>query len=243
MAPIAPLFAHPPPGLRTIHHIPKPARAACAAALADTLDGVVNEPQSTKAWTALLHFGSLFLHVTERGGKRWNISSILLKRLNTGPTSADDHSDLPTIHCKSDADSARAAAISTKLEEGNITAAVMILWSDDSPADFSSSNLDRLRGKHPSEHAGARPSANPMEKPALQVSEIAVLKVVRSFPAGSTGVSDGIRPQHLLELVQYKEMGNRLLTSLTAFVNSQLDERCHKDFAQILFGGRLLAME
>ena len=38
-------------------------------------------------------------------------------------------------------------------------------------------------------------------------------------------------------------MGNRLLTSLTAFVSSLLDGRCHKDFAQILFGGRLLAME
>ena len=110
--------------------------------------------------------------------------------------------------------------------------------------DFSSSNLDRLRAKHPSEHAGARPSTNPAEKPALQVSEISVLKAVRSFPAGSAGGSDGIRPQHLLELVQSKKMGNRLLTSLTAFVNALLlHGRCHKDFAQILFGGRLLSME
>ena len=108
--------------------------------------------------------------------------------------------------------------------------------------DFSSSNLDRLRDKHPNEHAGARPSVNPAEKPALQVSEISVLKAVRYFPAGSTGGPDGIRPQHLIERDQFKEMGNRLLTSHTAFVNSLLDGRCHKDFAQILFGGRL-AME
>ena len=172
--------------------------------MADTLDGVVKQPQSTKAWTALRHS---FLRVPERGGQLRNISFILLKRLNTGPTSADDHSDLSTIHREGDADSARAAAISTKLEEGNITAAVRILCSDDSPADFSSSNLDRLRGKHPSEHAVARHSANPAEKPALQVSEIVVLKAVRSFPAGSAGGPDGIRPQHLLELVQSKEMG------------------------------------
>ena len=144
---------------------------------------------------------------------------------------------------QSDADSARVAAISTKLEEGNITAAVRILSSDDSSADFSSSNLDRLRGKHPSEHAGARPSANPAENPALQVFEIAILIAVRSFPAGPAGGPDGIRPQHLLELVQSKEMRNRLLTSLTAFVNSLLDGKCHKDFVQILFGGRLIAME
>ena len=134
----------------------------------------------------------------------------MLKRLNT---SADDHLDLPTIHRNGDADSARAAAISTKLEEGNITAAVMILCPDDRPADFASSNLDRLSGKHPSEYAGARPSANPAEKPALQVSEIAFLKAVRYYPDGSAGGPDGIRPQRLRELVQSKKMEIRLLTS------------------------------
>ena len=38
-------------------------------------------------------------------------------------------------------------------------------------------------------------------------------------------------------------MGNRLLTSLTAFLNALLDGKCHKGFAQILFGERLLAMQ
>ena len=38
-------------------------------------------------------------------------------------------------------------------------------------------------------------------------------------------------------------MENRVLTSLTAFVNALLDGKCHREFAQILCGGRLLAME
>ena len=38
-------------------------------------------------------------------------------------------------------------------------------------------------------------------------------------------------------------MGNRLLTSLIALFNSLFDGRCHKEFTQILFGGRLLSMK
>ena len=129
---------------------------------------------------------SFRLLISECPRARWQTTKYFFHpavTANTGRNSADDHPDLPMIHHKSDADSARAAAISNKLEERNITTAVSNLCSDDSPADFSSSKLDRLCGKHPSEHAGARLSANPVEKPARQVSEIAVLKAVRSFPA------------------------------------------------------------
>ena len=54
---------------------------------------------------------------------------------------------------------------------------------------------------------------------ALQVSEDNVLGASRSFPAGSAAGPDGIRSQHLLELVQSCEVGSRLLNSVTAFVN------------------------
>ena len=182
-------------------------QAACAAALADTLDSVVKEPQSTKAWTTLLHFGSSFLCGSERGGKQRNISFILLKRLNTGPTSVNDHSDRPTINRKGRCRLGEGGINIQQTQEREYHSAVRILCSDDSPADFSSSNLDRLRDKHPSEHAGAYPSSNPAEKLALQVSEIAIIKAVRSFPAGSTGGPDDIRSQHLLELVSLKKWG------------------------------------
>ena len=101
--------------------------------------------------------------------------------MNNSSSSSNDNNYKNNNNCKDDADSTRAAAISTKPEEGNITAAGSILCSDDSSADFSSSNLNRIRGKQPNEHAGARPSANSAEKPALQVSKIAVHKAVRSF--------------------------------------------------------------
>ena len=51
-----------------------------------------------------------------------------------------------------------------------------------------------------------------------------------SFPAGSAAGTDGIRPQRLLELVQSREAGPQLLTSVTAFANLLLADKCHSDY-------------
>jgi len=66
---------------------------------------------------------------------------------------------------------------------------------------------------------------------------------IRSFPAGSSGGPDGVRPQHILDLVNCRESGPALLTSLTAFVNVLLEGRCSPEVSPILFGGLLMALE
>ena len=48
-------------------------------------------------------------------------------------------------------------------------------------------------------------------------------RAIRSFPPGSSAGPDGLRPKHLLELIQYRENGKSLLTAITAFVNILLD--------------------
>ena len=106
-----------------------------------------------------------------------------------------------------------------------------------------SSHLEKLKHKHAPEHNEIRvpPSSDGMQ--ALQVSEDKALGAIRSFPAGSAAGPDGIRPQHLLELVQSREAGPRLLTSVTAFANLLLAGNCHSDYQHILFGGKLLALD
>ena len=76
------------------------------------------------------------------------------------------------------------AAITSKLEDGNISAAVRLLCSEDTPAEFTSDNLGKLQDKHPLEHMGVRIPPMSDNMPALQVSEDTVLKAIRSFPAG-----------------------------------------------------------
>ena len=132
------------------------------------------------------------------------------------------------------------AAITSKLEDGNISAAVRLLCSKDTPTEFTRANLGKLQDKHPLEHMGARIPHTPDNMPALQVSEDTVLKAIRSLPAGSAPGPDGIKLQHLLELVQSQEAGPGLLTAVTTFVNSLLNGKCHDNYQHILFGGKLI---
>ena len=62
-----------------------------------------------------------------------------------------------------------------------------------------------------------------------------------SFPAGSAGGPDGLRPQHIRDMLLCRESGSEFLTALTAFVNLVLAGDCPADVASVFFGGRLIA--
>ena len=64
-----------------------------------------------------------------------------------------------------------------------------------------------------------------------------------SFPAGSVSGPDGLRPQHLRDLLLSSESGPDLLSASTAFANLMLAGGCQARVAPIFFGGRLLALD
>ena len=76
----------------------------------------------------------------------------------------------------------------------------------------------------------------------MEVDDSDIRKAIMSFPAGSVGGSDGLRPQHLKELISCRESGQDILTDLTAFVNMVLAGRYPKSVTPVFFGGRMLAL-
>ena len=114
--------------------------------------------------------------------------------------------------------------------------------SDEVIADFSAETLAKLQLKHPAEYEGI--SYPPMLPPStsLQVGEEDIFRAICFFPAGSSGGPDGLRPQHLIEMVQSREAGPGLLLALTQFTNILLQGRCHPAYQNIIFGGRLIAL-
>jgi len=65
---------------------------------------------------------------------------------------------------------------------------------------------------------------------------------VLSFPAGSAGGPDGLRPQHIRDMLLCREAESGFITALTAFVNMTLSSRCPSEVAPVFFGGHLLAL-
>jgi len=192
-------------------------------------------------WKDLLQFGRETLIQPLRGGKRHNLASIIKKR-TVEPYNAD-HELVSHRTKKPDAATLLANAVSAKIEDGNLKAAIRIMCSEDKPASNSDSVYAQLLDKHPSPppERGVIPDAQPMV--AVQMTEPDVLQAIRSFPAGSAGGPDGVRPQHVLEMVNCREAGPELLSALTGFVNCLLQGEIHPRVSPVLFSGNLIALE
>ena len=93
-----------------------------------------------------------------------------------------------------------AARVSSKLEEGDFRGAVCIASSNDSLADFSEGTLGALKAKHPPSDASYDIPVDVLDS-FIPVSSHEVVRAIRSFPNGSSGGPDGLRPQHLKDMI------------------------------------------
>jgi hypothetical protein len=136
------------------------------------------------------------------------------------------------------------AAVNSKLEDGNIRAAVRILSDESRPVAPTADNFRLLLEKHPQDPIpeSCQQLPDPITTHPLQVTEAEVAQAVRSFPAGSSGGPDGLRPGHLAELINHRESSALLLKALTDFTNLVLAGGCPTKVRQIFFGGNLIAL-
>jgi len=127
------------------------------------------------------------------------------------------------------------------LEDGNIKAAIRILSSEEGPVTPSANSFSSLKSKQPTASKPCDGLPNPSQFSSLSVTESDVRRAVLSFPSGSAGGPDGLRPQHLRDLMLCQESGHEFSSSLTAFTNLILAGGCPADISPIFFGSRLLA--
>ena len=116
--------------------------------------------------------------------------------------------------------------MSAKREHGNVRAAIRLLMLEVSPAVPSPEAVNAIREKH---HLSSSvltdlPASQPQQ--CVSMDECEVCKAVLSFPAGSAGRPDGLRPQHIRDLLMCREAGPEFLRTLTAFVNQVLSGGC-----------------
>ena len=99
-----------------------------------------------------------------------------------------------------------------------------------------------LSSFHPPASAGRRalPAASIA---ALQVTPLEVKQAITSFPNGSAGGPDGLRPQHLKDLVSGGDGAETLLEAITELINIMLAGRVPLAIRPTLFGGALTAIQ
>jgi hypothetical protein len=155
------------------------------------------------------------LHAPPRAGRRHNLAFVLNKSsiVTTEPSSSP-----PPLAANSQthkwlsADQSLATAVMSKIEDGNIKAAIRIITSGDSPAVDNARTYQSLLNWHPQAPFNRIQPPDPIKFPAAQFTEKDVIAAIRSFPTGSAGAQTGFVPQHLRDLTLNKETGPALVT-------------------------------
>ena len=242
--PQQPLIEHPNLSGNIIKHIPRSARPHCAIQLTAVIKKIIAQPNDPAVWSRLLNYGKQLLLAPPISGRKHNITNVLRKRtMETIAITAPNRAQRPRSTTHRDDNSVLATAVRSKLEDGNIRAAVRIICSDEKPAVNSDATLKALHSHHPPAAVDRAAMPDPATYNAVRVTKLDVCAAIRSFPAGSAAGPNGIRPQHLLDLVTCKEAGQELTEAITDLVNLLLQGNCPLEVATILFGGRLFALQ
>jgi hypothetical protein len=241
-----PLIKHLSDGSRTMNHIPKGARNVVSSCLESLISEVVKAPGNPDTWMKLFRFAPTCLKKPERGGKGRNLTSSIISHSRAyldcalQPTCVKKSTHKTTTKRIAD-DQAVASRASLKLEDGDIKGAIRILCSDDRLVQPDSDTLAKLADLHPKAPFDRRQAPDVTTAP-LHVNKSEVRQAILSFPAGSACGLDGLRPQHLKDLITGNSCSFALLEAITDLINIIVAGKSPPNVNNILFGATLLAL-
>jgi len=117
-----------------------------------------------------------------------------------------------------------AKIASAKLEDGDIRGAIRLLSSADSAIPPNEDTFNKLVILHPARHTERRPPPSTTGQ-SMQTTSPFVRAAVVSFSNGSAGGPNGLRPQHIKDLVSEVDSNGPLLDNITLFLNIILEGR------------------
>jgi hypothetical protein len=193
-----------------------------------------------------------------RGGKKFDTSLATKVNKNIAAFPSSFSVDAQSVNSNKrkqmfsqNADSQHLARrVSEKIEDGDVRGAIRLAASDDHLAPVNSTTLAALQAKHPSKSPTSSDwlhtdrVTDSVVNSSLTVQRENIMAAIRSFPNGSAGGLDGLRPQHLKEMTssQCGHAGEHLIDTLTVFTNIVLDGRVPAVIKPFFCGASLFAL-
>jgi len=241
-------FAPPLPLGKVLKRIPRGARDASAAELQRLLQAVERAPDERPAWIRLFAFaGSCLRQPSDRGGKLRNLTTAVINNIKafSAGQEVQEHYPRNAMRATLKADSASTEAAvarraAAKLDEGDVRGAIRHLCSSDMLQKPTPLTFRCVQEKHPPAPVDRRSFDSSLPCAYLAVTSNQVLEAIKSFPSGSSGGPDGLRPQHLKDMIN-KLVGGGLLDTLTEFVNFVLAGNIPDWVRPFFFGASLFA--
>jgi hypothetical protein len=186
---------------RVIRRIPKGARLAVAEEYSKVVNRCVSQ-NTTDSWKHLLLFVYSTLSLSKDLSATCKVSLTTLVKRNLSDQSIKRINDCVREPLqKKRNSSSMAKLVESRLAEGDVRGAIRVLSSEDTLAPVDAVTLQTLRDKHPrgSSTAIFPPSSDKVSAACVTSEEIAA--AVQSFSCGFAGGVNGLRPQHLKNLL------------------------------------------
>jgi hypothetical protein len=238
--------------ITTLRHCPKGARIQVATALTTLIKDCVN-CNTTTAWYRLLIFPYVVLHVSPKETNQFRSLTSKIKS-NVDTWNQIDKCIIPVSSCpkmirKSFPKSNEEMIVKkaeAKLADGDIKGAIRLLCSDDSVSDPNEATLQSLISKHPSHPVPVNfpdEHKNLNHTPLITTEEDVKLAIF-SFPNGSAGGLDSLRPQIFKDLLGKScgQAGHNLLSAITSLCNMMLSGDVPEPICPLLYGASLTAL-
>ena len=143
-----------------------------------------------------------------------------------------------------------AVRVSTKLEESDFKGAVRLASSDVKLAPMNMATFEALKEKHPPLHPDSAfpplPEDLQSESDSVSVTDECIIKATRSFPNGSAGGPDGLRPQHLKDMIappDDNDYRNAVRHAFSSFIELVLAGGTISSIRPYFFGANLTALQ
>ena len=233
-----------------IGNIPRGARISAAEALNELINEVI-QTNTPLAWSKLLCFAYHGLQKPKKEKPALHSPSLVTKiknQIEIFMSSNFPPAEFPFPLRKGNAkpktkEEILKNRVDAKFAENDLRGAIRELSSDDTLAPDNTETLEKLKERHPTAPATiSLPPAPDNDDVHIPVSSDSVKSAIFSFPAGSAGGPDGLKPGHLKHLIGASEAGNRLLESLTRLVNFILRNEIPVEIQPIFFGANLCAL-
>ena len=230
---------------KLLSRIPKGARVNCSKAYCKVLNELVKNPDKKENWRALIFFAQNCLSNPNRGGRKKNsLATVVNKKIVDFEKGTVEKKKPQNPGKKKFKPPTIANLVASKMAAADVKGAVRLASSDDSVLKPSPEIKKKLEDKHPKPPDDTvMPPFNPL--PGVVCDRRSVLEGIRSFPPGSSGGPDRLKPQHLKDMTEDSlgEDAKNLLDALVLFFNEIVFKgKVPMEACAFFYGGNLIAL-